>query len=120
MNKVFHYYEIAAKGGCSTARANLGVLEEDRGNMEASRKHFMISAAQGNDNALMKIKEGYLDGHMTKDDFATALRAHKHAQDEMKSEHRTKSAKDEDKCGCLRCKVNAANVFNYDAESLDV
>ena len=116
MNKVFHYYEIAAKGGNCMARSNLGALEAAAGNMEASRKHYMISAAQGNDKALMKIKQSYLDGDMTKDDFAKALRAHKHAQDEMKSEHRTKWAnKDGDKvkCTCLKCKVNAANVFNY-------
>ena len=115
MKKVFHYYEIAAKGGCCMARANLGVLESRLGNMEASRKHYMISAAQGNDNALEMIKEGYLDGHITKDDFAKALRAHKDAQDEIRSEHRTKAkaANDEKKCHCLKCKINAANVFMY-------
>mmetsp|Transcript_18032 Transcript_18032/g.28288 ORF Transcript_18032/g.28288 Transcript_18032/m.28288 type:complete len:332 (-) Transcript_18032:50-1045(-) len=107
MKKVFHYYEIAAKGGHCMARANLGVLEAGAGNMDSSRKHYMISAAQGNDNALMAIKAGYLDGHITKDDFAKALRAHKVAQDEMKSEHRTKAAnKDKDACRCPNCRLN--------------
>ena len=115
MNKVFHYYEIAAKGGNCMARSNLGVLEAAAGNMEASRKHFMISAAQGNDKALMKIKQRYKDGQMTKDDFATALRAHKHAQDEIKSEHRTKSANknkdgDKEKCRCLKCRIAATKA----------
>ena len=96
------------------ARANLGVLEAGAGNMEASRKHYMISAAQGNDNALMAIKAGYLDGHITKDDFAKALRAHKVAQDEMKSENRTKAAnKNKDVCQCPKCRVENFMVDRF-------
>ena len=115
MKKVFHYYEIAAKGGHCMARTNLGVLEGNAGNMEASRKHFMISAAQENDNSLISIKQCYLNGYITKDDYAKALHAHKDAQDEMKSEHRTKSEnKTKDKCRCLNCKIGSAWLYRDD------
>ena len=89
--KTFHYYEIAAKGGHDQARCNLGVLQYNAGNISTGMKHFMISAAQGNDESLQSVKNGYMEGHLTKDDFAQALRAHKSAQDEMKSEQRTRS-----------------------------
>jgi hypothetical protein len=52
----------------------------------------MISAAAGHDKSLRRIRECYLSGHATKDDFEKALRAHKHATDEMKSDHREAAA----------------------------
>ena len=91
MKRTLHYYEIAAKGGHDQARANLGVLNWNLDNTEVAIKHYMIAAAQGNDHALNGIKEGYMEGNVTKDDFAKALRDHKSAQDEMKSDQRAKA-----------------------------
>jgi len=34
------------------------------------------------------VSEGYTDGHVTKDEYANTLRAHRASQDEMKSEQR--------------------------------
>lgn len=51
-------------------------------------KHYMIAASAGHDHALSKVKEGYIGGSVTKDKFAKTLRAHRDAQDEMKSDHR--------------------------------
>ena len=48
----------------------------------------MISAGAGYDLSLTKIRQAFLDGDTTKDDFEKALRAHKAAKDEMKSEQR--------------------------------
>ena len=93
LEKTFHYYEIAAKGGHDQARCNLGILQCNFGNISTGMKHFMIAAAQGHDYSLQNIKEGYMEGHVTKDDFAQVLRAHKSAHDEMKSEQRTRSMK---------------------------
>lgn len=93
LDKALHYYEIAAKGGHEQARFNLGALQCIAGNVDIGVKHWMIAAAQGNDLALEKVKWGYVHGHITKDDFAKALRAHQHAQDEVKSEQRTKLGK---------------------------
>ena len=91
LEKAVDYYSIAARGGHDAARYNLGVLQSNVGNINTGMKHYMIASAQGHDLALQRVKEGYMEGHVTKDDFAKALRAHKDAQDEIQSEQRTKS-----------------------------
>ena len=53
----------------------------------------MISAAAGHDNSLKVIRECFLDGRATKDDSEKALRAHKEAKDEMKSDQREEAAR---------------------------
>lgn len=82
------YYERAAKGGHEQARFNLAALHNDAGNEELARKHWMIVAKMGNDMGLMVVKEGYTKGEYTKDEFASALRAHKESNDELQSGHR--------------------------------
>jgi len=86
--KAKYFYELAAIRGNVTARFNLGNLEKRSGNMNRAVKHWMISAAAGDDDSLKAIQQGYLDGRVTKDDFEKALRAHKEAKDEMKSDQR--------------------------------
>ena len=83
-----HYYELAAIGGDVPARASLGQDEARAGNYQRSMRHWKISAAQGCDTSLQGLKTGYSTGHVTKDDFAQALRAHKEAKDGMKSKER--------------------------------
>ena len=92
--KAKYHYELAAMGGYVKARHNLGILEQELGNMERAVKHWMIAAMAGYDNSLNAIRQCYLEGHATKDDFEKALRAHKHATDEMKSDHREAAAAD--------------------------
>ena len=86
--KAIYYYELAAMGGYAKARHNLGVLEWNAGIYHRAVKHYMISAGAGYDNSLTQIREAFLHGHATKDDFEKALRAHKEAKDEMKSDQR--------------------------------
>ena len=86
--KAKYYWELGAMGGDAVARYNLGILEEEAGNMDRAMKHWMISACAGHDKSLKQIRECYLDGDATKDDFEKALRAHKEAKDEMKSDQR--------------------------------
>ena len=88
IKKAKHYYEIGAMGGDAVARHNLGIWEENAGNMNRAVKHWMISAGTGDDGSLKAIQKCFLDGHATKDDFEKALRAHKEAKDEMKSDQR--------------------------------
>ena len=52
----------------------------------------MISAGAGHDVSLKLIRAGFMDGYITKDDFETALRAHKEAKDEMESDQREAAA----------------------------
>ena len=56
--------------------------------MNRAVKHWMISAGAGHDNSLKNIRACFMNGHATKDDFEKALRAHKEANDEMKSDQR--------------------------------
>ena len=90
--KANHYYELAAIGGNVKARYNLGIFEYNAGNMNRAVKHWMISASAGHDKSLKEIRECFMDGHATKDDFEKALRAHKEAADEMKSDQRDAAA----------------------------
>ena len=79
-------------GGNLSSRYNLGFKENKAGNMIRAMKHFMISAGAGHDKSLVAIREGFLRGYVTKDDFEKALRAHKEAADEMNSDQREAAA----------------------------
>ena len=48
----------------------------------------MIGAEAGHDESLAAIKKCYEQGHVDKEVFAKALRAHKLVSDEMNSEER--------------------------------
>ena len=88
VKKAKHYYELAAMGGDVFARHNLGNLEMDTGNTSRALKHWMISAGAGDDDSLHNVRQCFMLGYATKDDFEKALRAHKEAKDEMKSDQR--------------------------------
>ena len=108
--KAQYYYELAAMGGNVRARHHLGILEmraavggdlvsrynlgleASIGSMDRAMKHWMISAGAGHDDSLKKIRECFLNGDATKNDFEKALRTHKEAADEMKSEQREAAA----------------------------
>ena len=83
--------EIAAIGGHERARHNLGAVEEDKSNMKRAMKHYMITARAGYHSSLNAVRDGYKRGHVTKDEYASTLRAHKDSQDEMKSEQRARA-----------------------------
>ncbi|KAL7536563.1 hypothetical protein ACHAXR_008266, partial [Thalassiosira sp. AJA248-18] len=88
VKKAKYHWELAAMGGNVAARHNLGTVEWNTGNMNRAIKHSLISAACGCDNSLKRIQRGFSDGHVTKDDFEKALRAHKECKDEMQSDQR--------------------------------
>ena len=92
MKKAKHYYGLAAMGGVVKARYNLASLEEGAGNLDRAVKHLMISAGVGHDKSLKAIRGYFLHGQATKDDFEKALRSHKEANDEMKSDQRDAAA----------------------------
>ena len=100
--KAKHYYELAVMKGDVASMYNLGVVEYNAGNMKRAMKHFMISARSGDDKSLKAIRECYLEGHATKDEFEKALRTHKEASDEMKSDQREAAASDQEFMSCCR------------------
>ena len=92
MTKAERYYELAAIGGNAGARHELGSFEDNAGNVERAVRHWLISAGSGNDFSLAKIRDCFMSGTATKDDFENALRDHNAAKDEMRSSEREAAA----------------------------
>ena len=86
--KAKHYWELAAMNRDVTARHNLGVIEEGAGNDERAFKHYILAASAGHPESLAVVKEGFMKGHVTKDEYKSTLRAYHECQTEMKSEAR--------------------------------
>ena len=89
--KAIHHYRFAAIGGHEQARHMLGHEEHYFGNINVAMKHYIISARAGFDNSLKRVGSGYKAGHVTKQDYASTLRAHQVSMGEMKSTERTKA-----------------------------
>ena len=60
--------------------------------MSTSLKHFMIAAGCGYDKSLKEIREFYINGHATKDDYAKALQTYQKYVDGIKSPQRDQAA----------------------------
>jgi TPR repeat protein len=90
--KAVHYCEMAAMGGQVLARHNLGISEGQAGNMDRALKHYMIAVGSGHTNSLEKIKQMFLKGHATKDDYAKALLSYQANLVEIKSAQRDETA----------------------------
>ena len=91
MKKAKYYYELAAMNGDVVARYNIGCLEGQAGNYQRAMKHLVISARSGDDKSLDAVKDGYMAGHVTKDQYANTLREYQKSQDETKSDARDKA-----------------------------
>ena len=89
--KAKHYYELAAMNGNFNARYNLGCMEGQARVYDRAYKHFILSARAGHKESLDMVKDGFMKGHVTKDEYANTLRAHKLQQDEIKSDDRDKA-----------------------------
>ncbi len=93
--KVIYHLEEAAIGGHPEARYNLGVYEKDGdgGSYDKAVKHFIIAANLGYDDALDTLKDCFLNGLVSKEVYASALRGHQAAVDATKSKHREEAEK---------------------------
>ena len=85
MKKAKHFYELSAMGGYVPARHYLGALEGMAGNDHRAMKHYMIGARAGYKLCLDSVKIGFTNGVVTKDDYASTLRAYQKSIDDMKS-----------------------------------
>eukprot|EP00985_Skeletonema_marinoi_P002915 scaffold1192_cov80-Skeletonema_marinoi.AAC.5 len=86
--KEMYHLEEAAIGGHPTARCNLGYHEWKNGDMKRAVKHYIIAAAQGQDESTKLLMFAFKEGYVNKDDLAAALRAHQAAVDATKSPQR--------------------------------
>ena len=94
--KAVHYWELAAMGGQVLARHNLGVFENLAGTMDRALKHFMIAAGSGYYDSLENIKQMFMNGDATKDDYAKALCVYQKNLVEIKSPQRNEAAAADD------------------------
>eukprot|EP00984_Skeletonema_dohrnii_P026580 scaffold15922_cov104-Skeletonema_dohrnii-CCMP3373.AAC.11 len=86
--KEIYHLEEAAIGGHPYARFNLGIEEEESGNIERAVKHFIIAATQGHDKSIKELMGHFKEGFVSKDELAATLRAHQAAVDATKSPQR--------------------------------
>ena len=91
-NKAKYYYELGAMKGDVISRYNLGVLESKVGNHQRTYKHMIFAAKAGHHEALDVVKKGFMKGYVTKEEYASTLRAYHESQTEMKSEARDKAS----------------------------
>ena len=90
--KANHYYELGAIKGSASARHNLGNKEYRAGNMDRAVKHYMIAVRSGYTDSLEFIKDLYLGGCATKEDYTKALQSYQTYLGEIKSSQRDKAA----------------------------
>ena len=90
--KAAHYLELAAMGGVVEARYILGVYEKRAENMDRALKHLMIAAGCGDTSSLNAIKQMFMNGGVTKDDYAKALQVYQAYLNEIKSPQRNEAA----------------------------
>ena len=92
-NKEIHHLEEAAVGGHPYARCIVGDYEWCTLNVERAVKHWIIAATLGHDDAIKALMEKFKMGYVSKEELATALRAHQAAVDAMKSPQREAAKK---------------------------
>ena len=89
--KAKHYLELAAMNGNIRARRNLGIEEGNAGNHHRAFMHFLLAAKAGYKDSLDEVKEGFMRGMVTRNEYANALHSYQERHDEMKSEDRDKA-----------------------------
>ena len=90
--KELYHLEEAAIGGHPDARYQLGINEWNKHRYDRAVKHWIIAANLGHDQSLQELKEAYKDEMVSKEDFASVLRAYHAAVDAMKSPQRDEAA----------------------------
>ncbi len=91
--KEIYHLEEAAIGGHPRARHKLGNHEGRNGRYERATKHFIILSKLGHDKALKIVRDGFAEGLVSKEDYASALRGHQTAVDATNSTQREEAEK---------------------------
>ncbi|EJK50941.1 hypothetical protein THAOC_29946 [Thalassiosira oceanica] len=86
--KAVQFWTKAAMQGHVESRRNLGCIEGQNGNHERAVRHCLISAKMGHEDSLENIKQMFMDGEATKEQYVVALRGYQNAAEEMKSHDR--------------------------------
>ena len=86
--KAIRHWQHAAMQGHPEARYILGIHEGLKENHELAVQHFMISAKMGYQDSLNEIKDLFVKGLATKEQYAEALKGYQNALEESKSPKR--------------------------------
>ena len=86
--KAVYHWEQAAIDGHTNARGLLALHEKENGRFERAAIHLMINANLGCDISLQWIKDLFVQGVVSKDEYAAALRGYQAAVNETKSAER--------------------------------
>ncbi|KAK1733248.1 hypothetical protein QTG54_016105 [Skeletonema marinoi] len=78
-------------GGHPDAKYNLGCYEWKNERIDRAVNHLIIAANLGFDKSIQRLTVCYVQGHISKEEFAVALRAHQAAVDATKSPQREKA-----------------------------
>ncbi|EJK65627.1 hypothetical protein THAOC_13493, partial [Thalassiosira oceanica] len=88
MAKAEEFWTKAAMQGFVLARSNLGWLEAQKGNNDRAVRHYLISAKMGHEHSVQNVKEAFLAGVATQEQYAEALKGYQDATEETKSHDR--------------------------------
>jgi hypothetical protein len=91
MKKAVYHWEQAAIGGHPFSRYNLADHELRNGRLGRAVKHLIINANLGHDKSLQWIKDLFVEGIASKEEYASALRGYQAAVDATKSAEREKA-----------------------------
>ena len=86
-----YYFELAAMNGDVDARVRLFGIEGKAGNRDRAMKHILMAARAGDNEALEKVKEGFMRGIFSKEEYGISLRAYHKRTEEAKSVEREKA-----------------------------
>ncbi|EJK53976.1 hypothetical protein THAOC_26481 [Thalassiosira oceanica] len=86
--KAVQFWSKAAMQGCVQARHNLGGDEAEKRNYDRAVRHYLISAKAGFQESVGNIKQLFMAGDATKEQYAEALKGYQDAVEEMKSHNR--------------------------------
>ena len=86
--KALPHLEQAAIGGHPDARALLAIHETNNGRPDRAAKHFIIAAHLGDNFSVKFVKNLFVKGIVSKDEYAAALRGYQTAVNETKSAER--------------------------------
>jgi hypothetical protein len=91
MTKALPHLKKAAIGGHTAARGLLADYEMENGRIERAAKHLLIAANLGCEPSLRHLKDCFVKGIVSKEDYAAALRGYQAAVNETKSAEREKA-----------------------------
>ncbi|EJK76226.1 hypothetical protein THAOC_02027 [Thalassiosira oceanica] len=93
--KAVHFWTKAAMQGHVRSRNNLGCNEGEKGNHDRAVRHLLISAKMGDENSVETIKQVFMAGVATKEQYAEALKGYQDAVEGMKSHDRDEAKRHE-------------------------